>query len=98
MFSQFILFQGNKNVIGNVNALGMAQLGNKSPNIQSPQASLPNNLGMNSMAMSIANNGNQPMSSMQGKFHFYILSFDQFCKLKKKEVFIWTRRKIEDNN
>lgn len=45
----------------------MGQLGNKSPNLQSPQSSLPNNLGMNSMAMSMANNGNQPMSSMQGK-------------------------------
>lgn len=46
----------------------MGQLGNKSPNLQStPQSSLSNNLGMNSMAMSIANNGPQAMSSMQGK-------------------------------
>lgn len=59
--------QGNKNQLhGNVNQLGMGPLGNKSPNLQSPpQANLPNTLGMNTMPMSIANNGTQPMSSMQ---------------------------------
>lgn len=59
--------QGNKNQLhGNVNQLGMGPLGNKSPNLQSPpQSSLPNTLGMNTMPMSIANNGTQPMSSMQ---------------------------------
>lgn len=44
-------------------------LGNKSPNLQSPPSNLPNTLGMNSMPMSIANNGTQPMTSMQG-MHF----------------------------
>lgn len=55
--------QGNKNQLhGNVNQLGMGPLlGNKSPNLQSP----PNTLGMNSMPMSIANNGTPPMSTMQ---------------------------------
>lgn len=59
--------QGNKNQLhGNVNQLGMGPLGNKSPNLQSPpQSNLPNTLGMNTMPMSIANNGTQPMSSMQ---------------------------------
>lgn len=59
--------QGNKNQLhGNVNQLGMGPLGSKSPNLQSPpQSSLPNTMGMNSMPMSIANNGTQPMSSMQ---------------------------------
>lgn len=59
--------QGNKNQLhGNVNQLGMGPLGNKSPNLQSPpQANLPNTLGMNSMPMSIANNGTQPMNTMQ---------------------------------
>lgn len=59
--------QGNKNQLhGNVNQLGMGPLGNKSPNLQSPpQSNLPNTLGMNSMPMSIANNGTQPMSTIQ---------------------------------
>lgn len=58
--------QGNKNQLhSNVNQLGMGPLGNKSPNLQSPPQSLPNSLGMNTMPMSIANNGTQPMSSMQ---------------------------------
>lgn len=59
--------QGNKNQLhGNVNQLGMGPLGSKSPNLQSPpQSNLPNTMGMNSMPMSIANNGTQPMSSMQ---------------------------------
>lgn len=67
--------QGNKNsLVGNINALGMGQLGSKSPNLQSSlnvQSSMSNNMSsigpMNSMAMSIANNGTQPMSSMQGE-------------------------------
>lgn len=47
----------------------MGQLGSKSPNLQSPsQPSLANNMNMNAMPMSIANNGTQPMSSMQGKY------------------------------
>lgn len=62
--------QGNKNQLhSNVNQLGIGPLGNKSPNLQSPPQSLPNSLGMNSMnsmPMSIANNGTQPMNSMQG--------------------------------
>lgn len=59
--------QGNKNQLhGNVNQLGMGPLGNKSPNLQSPpQSNLPNTLGMNTMPMSIANNGTQSMSTMQ---------------------------------
>lgn len=61
--------QGNKNQLhSNVNQIGMG-LGNKSPNLQSPPSNLPNTLGMNSMPMSIANNGTQPMTSMQG-MHF----------------------------
>lgn len=68
--------QGNKNqIIGNVNALGMGQLGSKSPNLQSPPQSMANNMGMNTMPMSIANNGTQPMSSMQGKQHFMIVIY-----------------------
>lgn len=59
--------QGNKNQLhSNVNQLGIGPLGNKSPNLQSPPQSLPNTMGMNSMPMSIANNGTQPMNSMQG--------------------------------
>lgn len=54
-------------MLGNVNPL-MSQLGSKSPNLQSPpQSNLQNNLGLNAMAMSIANNGPQAMGSMQGK-------------------------------
>lgn len=49
----------------------MGQLNNKSPNLQSTlvQSSMPNTLGvgMNSMPLSIANNGTQPLSTMQGK-------------------------------
>lgn len=60
-------------MVGNINAHGMGQLGSKSPNLQSSlnsQASMSNNLGvgMNSMQMSIANNGTQPMGSMQGTY------------------------------
>lgn len=55
--------------------LNMGQLGSKSPNLQSQQqqqqlqSSMANNMGMNSMQMSIANNGTQqqPMNSMPGK-------------------------------
>jgi len=61
-------------MVGNVNVLGMGQLGSKSPNLQSPpnvQSSIPNNLGVgmgNSLVMSMASNGNvQPMNSMQSK-------------------------------
>lgn len=54
-----------------MNALAMGQLNNKSPNLQSTlvQSSMPNTLGvgMNSMPLSIANNGTQPLSTMQGK-------------------------------
>lgn len=61
--------QGNKTQLhSNVNQLGIGPL-NKSPNLQSPPQSIPNTLGMNSMnslPMSIANNGTQPMNSMQG--------------------------------
>lgn len=81
-FFSFLLVasQGNKNpLLSNVNAMGMNQLGNKSPNLQSPpQSNLPNNLGMNSMAMSIANNGPQAMGSMQGKCQSQILCIDFF--------------------
>lgn len=56
-------------MLGNVNALGMGQLGNKSPNLQSPpQSSLTNSMGINSMAMSIANNGPQSMNPMPSKY------------------------------
>ena len=57
-------------MVGNINTMGMGQLGSKSPNIQASlnsQSNMPNNLGMNSMPMSIANNGTQSMGSMQGK-------------------------------
>ncbi|XP_065159068.1 CREB-binding protein isoform X2 [Atheta coriaria] len=69
------MLQGNKGIVGN--ALGMGgQLGSKSPNLQSPpnvakataeqiaMASMPNNVGLQSMA----NNGSSPqvMSSIQG--------------------------------
>lgn len=75
--------QGNKNsLVGNINALGMGPLGSKSPNLQSSlnvQSSMSNNMGgigpMNSMAMSIANNGTQPMSSMQGRSIIYIFIY-----------------------
>uniref|UniRef100_A0A1B0DMU5 Uncharacterized protein n=2 Tax=Phlebotomus papatasi TaxID=29031 RepID=A0A1B0DMU5_PHLPP len=71
--AQHLMQQGNKNIIGNVAAIGIGPLGSKSPNLQSPpnaQASMSNNLGVgtmgNSMVMSIASNGNpQPMSSLQ---------------------------------
>lgn len=58
-------------MVGVVNPLRLGQVGNKSPNLQSPpnvQSSIPNNLDsiVHSMSMSIANNGNAPMSSMQG--------------------------------
>lgn len=74
MIFYFLLFffsskQGT--IKGNINALTMGQLNNKSPNLQSTlvQSTMPNTLGvgMNSMPMSIANNGTQPMSTMQGK-------------------------------
>lgn len=72
-------------MVGNINALGMSQLGSKSPNLQSVQSSMPNNLGgigpMNSMAMSIANNGtigSQPMNSMQGKNDWSLVVFAKF--------------------
>lgn len=57
----------NNQMLGGVNALGLGQMGNKSPNLQSPpnvQSSMPNNIGsinVHSMSMSIANNGNSPM-------------------------------------
>lgn len=51
------------------NAMGMGQLGNKSPNVQ-PQSNLANSLGMNSLPMTITNNGTS-MSTMQGILFFY---------------------------
>lgn len=73
---QHLMQQGNKNaMVGNISGLGMGQLGSKSPNLQSSlnaQSSMANNhsgVGMNSMQMSIANNGTQSMGTMQGNFN-----------------------------
>lgn len=66
--------KGNKNpgMVGNpMGAGGMNQLGSKSPNLQSPNTGgMPVNVGqmcgmVNSMPMSISNNGSQ-MNSMPG--------------------------------
>lgn len=48
---------------------GMNQLGSKSPNMQSPTGMQQGNMGMvNSMPMSISNNGTQAgMNSIPGK-------------------------------
>lgn len=65
--------QANKNqIIGGVNPLGLGQVGNKSPNLQSSpnvQSNMPNNIGNIVHSLSIANNGNASMNSMQGKFY-----------------------------
>lgn len=75
-------------MIGNVNALGMGQLGSKSPNLQSPpQSSLANNMGMNSMPMSVANNGTQPMSSMQGESYQRRLNVFVFFLRKQQPIY-----------
>lgn len=54
-------------------AAGMNQLGSKSPNLQSPNAAsmqvVGGQMGMvNSMAMSISNNGTPGMNTMPGKY------------------------------
>jgi len=59
---------------GGMGGAAMNQLGSKSPNLQSPNTNAMQvsggQLGMvNSMPMSISNNGNQAMNAMQGK-HF----------------------------
>ena len=61
-------------MVGNpMGAGGMNQLGSKSPNLQSPNAAgMQVNVGqmcnmVNSMPMSISNNGAQQMNSMPGK-------------------------------
>lgn len=71
---QLLQQQGNKNtgMIGNpMGAAGMNQLGSKSPNLQSPNAAsmqvVGGQMGMvNSMAMSISNNGTPGMNTMPG--------------------------------
>ncbi|XP_018792789.1 PREDICTED: histone acetyltransferase p300 isoform X3 [Bactrocera latifrons] len=71
---QLLQQQGNKNtgMIGNpMGAAGMNQLGSKSPNLQSPNAAgmqvVGGQMGMvNSMSMSISNNGTPGINTMPG--------------------------------
>lgn len=63
--------QGNKGAGGSMVVPGMNQLGSKSPNLQSPNTAgmqVATQMGMvNSMPMSISNNGNNGMNSIPGE-------------------------------
>ena len=65
---------------GPMGAAGMNQLGSKSPNLQSPNAGGMQvgggQMGMvNSMPMSISNNGTQGINSMPGMYMPYLCFF-----------------------
>lgn len=68
------ILKGKNQITGNFNAMGIGQLGNKSPNMQAKpniQPNMSNNFGGgsigNSIAMSIANNGAQSIGGIPGK-------------------------------
>lgn len=78
------MLQGKQNLVGNALAMAGGQLGNKSPNLQSPPnvsvakgnvdslslGNLPSSLPNSASLQSMANNGSTPqvMSSIQGNF------------------------------
>lgn len=66
--------QGNKGAGGGMVVPGINQLGSKSPNLQSPNTGgmqvatqIATQMGINSMPMSISNNGNNGMNAIPGE-------------------------------
>lgn len=88
--------QGKQNLVGNALAMAGGQLGNKSPNLQSPPnvsvakgnvdslslGSLPSSIPNSASLQSMANNGSTPqvMSSIEGKI-VAIINIDSYIQI-----------------